>query len=61
MLPIDQVFRAVQVLAYVYFEDEAGRRMATQRLARDEAPRIAFNIAKLPSCYATSADAGSRK
>jgi hypothetical protein len=36
-----------QVLAYVYFEDEPGRRQAMKRLSRNEARRIATNIAKL--------------
>jgi hypothetical protein len=37
-----------QALAYVYFEDERGRQAAAKLLARDEARRIAANIAKLP-------------
>jgi hypothetical protein len=39
---------ASQSLAYVYFEDEPGRRAATKLMTRDKARRIAVNIAKLP-------------
>jgi hypothetical protein len=37
-----------QALAYVYFEDEPGRRSAAKLLSKDEARRIVVNIAKLP-------------
>jgi hypothetical protein len=37
-----------KALAYVYCEDESGRRTTAGMLTRDEARRIAANIAKIP-------------
>jgi hypothetical protein len=38
-----------QALAYVYFEEDFGTRAAANLLTRDEARRIAINVAKLPA------------
>jgi hypothetical protein len=37
-----------QALSYVYYENEGGRRTAASLLTRDEARRIAANIARSP-------------
>jgi hypothetical protein len=37
-----------QALAFVYCDDDPGRRTAAKLLTRDEAKRIAANIAKVP-------------
>jgi hypothetical protein len=43
-----QIADHVQTLAFVYCEDEPGRRTTGKLLTRDEARRIAANIAELP-------------
>jgi hypothetical protein len=42
------VDRSGQKLAYIYFEEDPGRRSAAKLLTKDEARRIAVNMAKLP-------------
>jgi hypothetical protein len=37
-----------QALAYVYFEEDPGRRSAAKLLSKDEARRIAVNFTRLP-------------
>ena len=37
-----------QKLGYFYYEEEAGRRSVAKMLSKDEARRIAANVAKLP-------------
>jgi hypothetical protein len=41
--------QAGQKIAFIYFEEEPGRRSSAKLLTKDEARRIAANIAKLPA------------
>ena len=44
---------ALKLAATIYFEEELGRRLAAKLLTKDEAQRIAANIAKSPKPAAT--------
>jgi hypothetical protein len=45
-----------QALAYVYYEDDPGRRSAAKLLSKDEARRIAATVAKLPRLLKPNTD-----
>ena len=50
-----------QALAYVYLEEEPGRRATAKLLTRDEARRIAANIASFRSCCKSGAEANEAR
>ena len=51
--------RSLRICTIFYFEEEPGRRSAAHLLTRDEARRIAANIAKLPWAKIDGAPNGS--
>jgi hypothetical protein len=53
-------YRTAKALAFCYFEDEPIRRRSTKRLTRDEARRIAVNIADLPALVTKGVSNGDR-
>jgi hypothetical protein len=49
-----------QKLAYVYYQEEPGRRSSAELLTKDEARRIAANVAMLPRLFAEAYSVGCR-